>query len=241
MSAGQLPSCFAERMSLMKTTITSVILAGLLTSVGACVRHTDPLRSQGPMTPAERDFDNLWQASRYVLKKYHFTLDIQDRRTGMISTEPMLGKQSFEFWRHDATTARDTYESTLQTIYRTVFVTISPKAMDQQSYKPTVVVKVHRSDMGRTSIVGVSDVYRMQFGQRAVREGLDDSKDRVHERRIEEAIRTTQKERDGLDKDLTPLGRDEKLENKIRNEIVDAATSRIYMRKLELPWPKALW
>ena len=237
MSAGQLPGCFAESMSLMRTTITSVILAGLLTSVGACVRHTEPLRSQGPMTPAERNFDNLWQASQYVLKKYHFTLDIQDRRTGLISTEPILGKQFFEFWRHDSTTRRDTGESTLQTIYRTAFVTISPKAMDQQSYKPTVVVTIDRSDMGRTSIVALSDVYRMQFGQRVVRRRLEDRKDLVHARRIEEAIRTGQKERPLLAEGLKPLGRDEKLEKKIHDEIVDAATSRIYMRKLELPWP----
>jgi hypothetical protein len=225
----------------MKTTVTSVILAGLLTSVGACVRHTEPLRSQGPMTPAERDFDNLWQASRYVLKKYHFTLDIQDRRTGMISTEPMLGKQFFEFWRHDSTTGRDTSESTLQSIYRTAFVTIAPKAMDQQSYKPTVVVTIDRSDMGRTSIVAISDVYRMQFGERVVRQGLDERKDRVRAKQIQEAMRTNQKERPVLAEGFKSLGRDEKLEKKIQDEIVDAATSRIYMQKLELPWPKALW
>lgn len=235
MPAGQLPGCFAESMSLMRTTITSVILAGLLTGVGACVRHTEPLQPREPMTPAERNFDNLWQASQYVLKKYHFALDIQDRRTGLISTEPMLGKQFFEFWRHDSTTRRDTSESTLQTIYRTVFVTISPKAMDQQSYKPTVVVTIDRSDMGRTSIVAISDVYRMQFGQRVVRRRLDERKDRVRAKRIEEAIRTGQKERPVLAKGFKALGRDEKLEKKIHDEIVDAATSRIYMRKLELP------
>ncbi len=237
MSAGQLPGYFAESINLMRTTITSVILAGLLTSVGACVWHTEPLQPQKSMTPAERNFDNLWQASQYVLKKYHFTLDIQDRRTGLISTEPILGKQFFEFWRHDSSTGRDTSESTLQTIYRTAFVTISPKAMDQQSYKPTVVVTVDRSDMGRTSMVAISDIYRMQFGERVVRQGLDERKDRVRAKRIQEAIRTGQKERPILAEGFKPLGRDEKLEKKLHDEIVDAATSRIYMRKLELPWP----
>lgn len=226
----------------MRTTITSVILAGLLTGVGACVRHTEPLRSQESMTPAERNFDNLWQASQYVLKKYHFTLDIQDRRTGLISTEPMLGKQFFEFWRHDSTTRRDTSESTLQTIYRTVFVTISREAMDQQSYKPTVVVTIDRSDMGRTSIVAISDVYRMQFGQRVVRRDREDRKDSAAlETALKKATRTGQKERPVLAWGFKSLGRDEKLEKKIHDEIVDAAISRIYMQKLELPWPKALW
>lgn len=240
MPARQLPGCFAESTSLMRTTITSVILAGLLTGVGACVRHTEPLRPRGPMTPAERNFDNLWQASQYVLKKYQFALDIQDRRTGLISTEPMLGKQFFEFWRHDSTTRRDTSESTLQTIYRTAFVTISRKAMDQQSYKPTVVVTIDRSNIGRTSIVAISDVYRMQFGQRVVKREREDREERarrVLETMLKEATRTGQKERPILAEGLTPLGRDEKLEKKIHDEIVDAAISRIYMRKLELPWP----
>lgn len=240
MPAGQLPGCFAESMSLMRTTITSVILAGLLTGVGACVRHTEPLRSQESMTPAERNFDNLWQASQYVLKKYHFALDIQDRRTGLISTEPILGKQFFEFWRHDSTTRRDTGESTLQTIYRTVFVTISPKAMDQQSYKPTVVVAIDRSDMGRTSIVAISDVYRLRFGRRAVRQERGKRKDSTAlVTALKKAIRTDQKLRPVLARGRKALGRDEKLEKKIHDEIVDAAISRIYMRKLELPWPKA--
>lgn len=237
----QLAGCFAVSTSLMRTVITSLVLAGLLTGVGACVRHTDLLRSQQGMTPAERNFDNLWQASQYVLKKYHFTLDIQDRRAGLISTEPMVGKQFFEFWRHDSTTRRDRDESTVQTIYRTAFVTISRGGTEDEAYRSKVVVTVGRSNLGRTGIVTVSDAYRLPFGEHVGREHEKPEERGALETALKKAAETGQHIQPVLPEWLTPLGRDEKLEQKILGEIAEAATKRVYMRKLELPWPKPLW
>ena len=196
----------------MRTVVTSLALAGLLLGVGACVRHTEPLPSQEDMTPAERDFDNLWRASQYVLKKHHFTIDMRDRRAGLISTEPLLGKHFFEFWRHDSVTNRDTQESTLQTIYRIAVVTISRGPTEHGAYRPKVVVTIGRSNKGKTGIASVTDAYRLQFGKSTKRNP----------------------------KWLTPLGRDEKLEEKLLYEIDDAAAKRIYLERLELPWPKPL-
>ncbi len=241
MPAGQLAGWFAVGTSLMRTVITSLVLAGLLTGVGACVRYTEPLRSQERMTPAGRNFDNLWRASQYVLKKYHFTLDIQDRRAGLISTEPMVGKHFFEFWRHDSTTRGDTHESTVQTIYRTAFVTISRGGSESEAYRPKVVVTVGRSNLGETSIVAVSDAYRLPFAERVGREHEKPEDPGALEAALKKAAETGQYLQPVLPEWLTPLGRDEKLEQKILGEIVEAATKRIYMRKLELPWPKPLW
>lgn len=208
--------------------------------VGACVRHTEPLRSQEHMTPAERDFDNLWRASQYVLKKHYFTLDIQDRRAGLISTEPMLGKHFFEFWRHDSITNRDTQESTLQTIYRSAFVTVSRKATEDGAYKARVVVTIGRSNRGKTNIVSITDAYSVPLGTYVGREHEKPKDPGALNAAIRKAAETGQPLQPILPTWLTPLGRDEKLEEKLLYEIDDAAAKRIYMQKLELPWPKPL-
>ena len=208
--------------------------------VGACVRHTEPLRSQEQMTPAERDFDNLWRASQYVLKKHYFTLDIQDRRAGLISTEPMLGKHFFEFWRHDSTTDRDTQESTLQKIYRTAFVTISRGTTEHGAYKPKVIVTIGRSNRGKTRIVSITDAYGLPMRTFVGREHERPKDSGTLNAAIKKAAKTGQPLQPILSRWLTPLGRDEKLEEKLLYEIADAAAKRIYMRKLELPWPKPI-
>lgn len=221
----------------MRTILTSLVFAGLLAGVGACVRHTEPLRSREDMTPAERNFDNLWHASRYVLRKYHFTIDRQDRRAGLISTEPMTGKHFFEFWRRDTAGRQDTYESTVQTIYRTVTVIISRRGAGD--YTPRVVVTVSRSNLGRTRIVAVSDVYRMSFptGKRVGKRGKDAT---ALEAAIEKAAKTGEHIQPVLPEWLTSLGRDEKLEEKILHEIVGTAMKRTYMRKPGPPPPRPL-
>ena len=224
-------------MNLMRTILTSLVLAGLLAGVGACVRHTEPLRSWEDMTPAERNFDNLWRASQYVLRKYCFTIDRQDRRAGLISTEPMTGKQLFEFWRHDTADRQDTYESTVQTIYRTVTVIISRRGAGD--YIPRVVAAVGRSNLGRTRIVAVSDVYSMSFhaGERGGTIGEDIT---ALDAAIKKAAETGKHIQPVLPEWLTPLGRDEKLEKKLLYEIVGTAMKHSYMEKPEPSPPKPL-
>jgi hypothetical protein len=70
--------------------------------------------------------DALWESAQEVLRREHLTLDRVDRRAGTITTRPEISKQFFEFWRHDAITARDVLESSLNPIRREVRVDINP-------------------------------------------------------------------------------------------------------------------
>lgn len=128
------------------------ILIGLLVCVGVagCTpKHTKPIvQPPQPVTEAERQFEAYWEGALEVLRgnPYHFTVDLQDRRRGLIRTEPMVGKQFFEFWRSDAASDFDLIESTLQTVYIVANVKITRTQPDRPEYDLVVDVYRVRSD-----------------------------------------------------------------------------------------------
>ena len=144
----------------MRRFAPTLLLASMLLAAGCQPKYTRPVLEPAPQTPEQESFQRLWQASRHVLISYHFRLDRQDPRAGVITTWPMTGKQFFELWRKDSARATDTSESTLQTIYRAVRVTIRP-GPDGQGYKPVVEVLVSRSDKPRDGISSTSEAYDM--------------------------------------------------------------------------------
>jgi len=144
----------------MRRFAPTLLLASMLLAAGCQPKYTRPVLEPAPQTPEQESFQRLWQASRHVLISYHFRLDRQDPRAGVITTWPMTGKQFFELWRKDSARATDTSESTLQTIYRAVRVTIRP-GPDGQGYEPVVEVLVSRSDKPRDGISSTSEAYDM--------------------------------------------------------------------------------
>lgn len=124
--------------------IASILLAAGILAVGC--NYTTPTGPPTEMTAAQKDYEAIWQASRSVLHDYYFTLDRQDRRAGIITTLPLVGKQFFEFWRKDAVTNTDLLEDTVQTMYRTATVTITELPDRSGAYQVTVQVAVARSD-----------------------------------------------------------------------------------------------
>ena len=144
----------------MRKSVPTLLLAAMLLPAGCQPKYTQPVLDPTPQTPEQQNFQRLWQAGRHVLISYHFRLDRQDPRAGVITTWPMTGKQFAEVWRKDAARATDTLESTLQTIYRAVRVTIRP-GPDGRGYEPVVEVLVSRSDKPRDAISSTSEAYDM--------------------------------------------------------------------------------
>ena len=144
----------------MRRFAPTLLLASMLLPAGCQPKYTQPILEPTPQTPEQESFQRLWQASRHVLIGYHFRLDRQDPRAGVITTWPMTGKQFAEVWRKDTARATDTLESTLQTIYRAVRVTIRP-GPDGRGYEPVVEVLVSRSDKPRDGISSTSEAYDM--------------------------------------------------------------------------------
>ncbi|MDH7598875.1 MAG: hypothetical protein QHH07_04450 [Sedimentisphaerales bacterium] len=73
------------------------------------------------VTPAQ-----AFKTSLAVLAGMHFAIDKIDTDTGAIRTKPLAGGQFFEFWREDNCALIDHLRANLQTVSRTVWVTITP-------------------------------------------------------------------------------------------------------------------
>lgn len=172
----------------------------MLLPIGCQPKYTQPVVEPKPLTDKQRNFERVWQATRRVLVRYDFHIDRRDPRAGVITTWPMTGKQIFELWRKDAARASDSGESTLQTIYRAVKVTIHPTT-DGLDYKPVVEVFVSRSNKPTDSIASTSDAYDM-FTKRRKRTKLTGPQEASQ---------------------LVDLGNDRALEAKLTADILKAA------------------
>ncbi len=136
--------------------IVAVVCAG-------CMPTGSPVSS--PPGIADEDFNIAWDATNEVLREYRFFIDRADRREGVITTFPMIGKHWFEFWRKDATTRQDLAEGTIQTIYRCVTVGIRRQApqgtlrADDKKYLVDVRVLTSRSDRLHPQVTSTSEAY----------------------------------------------------------------------------------
>ena len=119
-----------------------IIPVAILLAVCGCAQHTRPIVPPAEMTPVERNFQAVWDATGEVLSSYRFTVDRRDRRAGLITTEPMASRHFFEWWRKDKTTAAGALENTVQPMYRQVSVQISKT--DKGKYYPVVSIIVSR-------------------------------------------------------------------------------------------------
>ena len=119
-----------------------------------------------PATPAttSEDFNALWDAATQVLREKHFVIDRADRRAGVITTFPLVGRYWFEFWRQDARSGRDLAEGTVQTVYRQVTVTVhKAPAQAGGNYVADVLARTSRSDLPNVRITSTSEAYELFF------------------------------------------------------------------------------
>ena len=203
--------------------IVWLLAAGCLAS--GCA-YTTPIGPVAKMTPAQRNFEAVWEASRDVLHRYDFTLDRQDRRAGVITTLPIIGRQWFEFWRKDAASSFSKAEGSVQTIYRAAKVRILPAAKGQRTYHPVVEVIAFRSDQKHLQVTSTSEAFSLYTtpGGEKERSGLllnygqeKDEKDKLGKSIKKKEYR-----------DVTPLGRDRDLEAKLTAAIRAAAAKNLY-------------
>ena len=113
-----------------------------LTLIVGCT-SSKPLEYESKSLPApvpSSNFDQIWDASLASVRDYHFEIDRQDRRAGVITTKPMISSQFFEPWRNELKTADAVAESSLSTVRRTVTINIT-ETSGQYSATPSVRVE----------------------------------------------------------------------------------------------------
>ena len=185
-----------------------ILLTAAFFSTG-CIPTGGPVAS--PADVADENFNAVWDATNEVLRKYRFIIDRADRREGVITTFPMIGRHWFEFWRKDAATRRDLAEGTIHTIYRQVTVNIRRQA-DGKKYLAAVRVLTSRSDLPNPQVTSTSEAYDLftnpDIPRLASLTGLGSN----------------------IGSKSVPIGRDENLENILQREIyfLMAKKSTIY-------------
>ncbi|HEX8522494.1 MAG TPA: hypothetical protein VF669_09585 [Tepidisphaeraceae bacterium] len=65
-------------------------------------------------------FTKLWNACADVAREYGFRLDRQELRSGLMTTEPLVGQQFFELWAHNTGDAAGVANNSIATYRRTV-------------------------------------------------------------------------------------------------------------------------
>ncbi len=165
---------WTKKKSDMKTVITILIAVMLCVTCSSCANHTRPIVPAATLTPEQQNFEAVWSASIKVLRSYNFEIDRRDRRAGIITTRPLLGRHWFEFWRRDAATPWDVMEGTLQTIYRKVQIEIRSDKFNPGRFTPDVKVTVLRRDGKTLGIIASGEAYA-QF--------LDSVSEDEHQRR----------------------------------------------------------
>lgn len=179
--------------------VVAIFLAPLL--VAGCTKPIPPDAATGVVVP-DADLDALWNASLDVLNRYEFTPDRQDRAAGVIVSVPLSSKQFWEAWRFDTIGTYENAQASLQTIFR------------------KVTVRFVRAAAGSRWQVDVQvDVFRLQLPERqvtATSSGLElySSKLPTAEGEVVDRSRSAY---------LEPLGRDERVESRLLEQILDQA------------------
>jgi hypothetical protein len=106
-------------VTMVKRRLIILILLIVLPLVG-CTEQRRP-RWQA-IAVEHASFDDVWTTCLASLQDRGLSIDRQDRRFGLIVSEPVVGKQFFEFWRNDAVTSDDTWTSSLHTVRRIVSI-----------------------------------------------------------------------------------------------------------------------
>ena len=104
-------------------------------------------------------FDQVWDACVESLQDKGMEIDRQDRRFGIITTKPMVGKQFFEFWRNDAANSDDLMLSSLHTIRRTVKVQVNSRGATR--YEVAVEAQAQRASLPGAAVDSVVEAFEL--------------------------------------------------------------------------------
>ncbi len=100
----------------------------------------------GPSITA-RDYDKLFSACQAALRRNYFVLDRAEYRAGVLTSQPLISSQFFEFWRSDVPGWRDRTDSSIATYRRTVRFELAAQPDGTWQCKAKVLVE-------RQSLVG---------------------------------------------------------------------------------------
>ncbi len=119
-----------------------IVVLSLVAAIGcqAPAQPANPTMARVGVS-SEEDRDQLWQSIEDTLRDHYFQVDREDRLAGIITTEPKISAQWFEFWRAQPQPAYYWWESNLNTVERKAEVNLKPAAEGETT---EVTVQVNR-------------------------------------------------------------------------------------------------
>ena len=112
-----------------------------VTDVDPALAEKEYWLAKPAVAEARGSFDALWAACEQTAHEYFFRIDRRDQRSGLMTTEPMITKQWWEWWRKDAGTFYDTKEATIANIRRTIFFQFKKDGENIYSVAPKILVE----------------------------------------------------------------------------------------------------
>lgn len=116
-----------------------------------------------PATASARaaDYAALWDAAEEAQQHYGFTTALSDYRGGLLTTEPKISPQFFEFWHQELRSPEAVAESSLATIRRRMRFEFSRAPGGGFAVEPKVIVE--RLSLGERRITSAME-YRGTLG-----------------------------------------------------------------------------
>lgn len=127
--------------------------------LGGCAGPQPPQWRNEAIAVDQASFDQVWDACVDSLKDKGMVIDRQDRRFGIITTKPMVGKQFFEFWRNDAANSDDPMLSSMHTIRRTVNVRVTSQGPTR--YQVAVEAQAQRASLPGGEVDSVVEAFEL--------------------------------------------------------------------------------
>jgi hypothetical protein len=119
------------------------------------------------------DFYKLWNACKGEMYVRLFVVDREQFRDGLLSSEPLVSKQFFEFWRTDAVTVHDVAESSLASLRRTVHFEVTKQPDGSYDMVPKVLVERYQSTERR--LTAINQYHESFSAPRAYNDAPDES------------------------------------------------------------------
>jgi hypothetical protein len=151
--------------------IAAAVAATLTLGLSGCasvsrVVYPRPV-SDNPLVVPTADFETVWRETVAVVDEY-FDVRLENRLSGRIETDPVIGATLLEPWRGDSVAFHDRLEATLQTVRRFARVQIEP--VPGRGYSVKVEVFKELEDLPKPIMQAGRSVFNNDFPVNRTRE-----------------------------------------------------------------------
>ncbi len=150
-----------NKSAMIKKYLPLTLIALFAVSLIGCSKTLEPQRDA--VSVDNSSFEKIWDACLASLEDHSFEVDRRDRRFGLIVSEPVVGKQFFEFWRKDTADSGDLLNSSLHTIRRVVTIRIAKQGPTE--FQVDVEAQAQRISVPGTQLNSTAEAFELMGRQ----------------------------------------------------------------------------